>query len=127
FYAKGSSSRPLNLSFDDWGARSGQVIPSLDGIRAVSLLIVLLGHVVLPASMIGITALGLDIFFFVSGFLITRLFYSESKETGGVNLLTFYLRRVLRLYPVLAVYLVVALIVQTFRNVPVNKLEVYSV
>ena len=100
---------PTSLPIEDWSARSGQTIPSLDGVRACSVSIVLVGHLILPSSLIGFSALGLDIFYLVSGFLITRLFFAEAKDTGSLNLRTFYLRRIIRLYPVLLVYLMLVL------------------
>src|SRR5579862_8043425 len=76
--------------------RQGQ-IPSLDGLRAVSFFIVFLAHAAseryIPAH------LGLAIFFFLSGYLITTLLRTEFDATGGVSLRQFYLRRVLRIFP----------------------------
>ncbi|HEY5959842.1 MAG TPA: acyltransferase [Polyangiaceae bacterium] len=71
-------------------------IPSLDGLRAISFLIVFLGHActtVIPASF------GVTTFFFLSGYLITTLMRVEEHETGRVNLKHFYLRRILRILP----------------------------
>lgn len=118
---------PISLSPEEWTARPGQVIPSLDGARAVSVVIVLLGHLVLPARLVGVSALGLDIFFLISGFLITRLFFAEAKETGDVNLGLFYLRRLLRLYPVLVAYMGLVLVVLTIRGAPLDILQITSV
>jgi peptidoglycan/LPS O-acetylase OafA/YrhL len=118
---------PTSLPIEDWSARSGQTIPSLDGVRACSVSIVLVGHLILPSSLIGFSALGLDIFYLVSGFLITRLFFAEAKDTGSLNLRTFYLRRIIRLYPVLLVYLMLVLTIQVARGASINRLEVSSV
>ncbi len=97
--------------------RSGgadQKIPSLDGLRAVSILLVLLGHLsgtrgFGPLDMgIGDYAhLGVVVFFVISGFLITSLLMSEQEKAGSVSLKRFYARRALRLFPPAYVYLAV--------------------
>lgn len=72
-------------------------IPSLDGIRAISVLLVFAAHGGLAEVVPG--ALGVTTFFFLSGFLITTLMRSELERTGSVNLRHFWLRRVLRILP----------------------------
>jgi len=72
-------------------------IPSLDGLRAVSFLLVFVGHAGLDRFVPG--GLGVTIFFFLSGFLITTLMRNEYERTGGVNLRHFWLRRALRILP----------------------------
>ncbi|MDT9593556.1 acyltransferase [Nocardioides zeae] len=73
-------------------------IPSLNGVRAVAVLIVFVGH--------GFTApglwpghVGVTIFFFLSGYLITTLLRREREKTGRIALGKFYLRRLLRIQP----------------------------
>jgi peptidoglycan/LPS O-acetylase OafA/YrhL len=110
-----SSNFQLHLSPADWRAAHGNV-PSLDGLRAVSIAIVLMGHMVLPASLLGISALGVKIFFFISGFLITRLLLAENRASGHVSLGNFYIRRFLRLYPVLIVYMILVVAVTLARG-----------
>jgi peptidoglycan/LPS O-acetylase OafA/YrhL len=83
-----------------------EVIPSLDGIRAISILIVVLGHSGLEALVPG--GLGVTIFFFLSGYLITTLMLTEHKRNGGINILHFYARRAFRLVPALLVSLGIA-------------------
>ena len=58
-----------------------EVVPSLDGIRAISVLIVVLGHSGLEDLVPG--GLGVTIFFFLSGYLITTLMLTEHERTGG--------------------------------------------
>jgi len=77
-------------------------IPSLDGIRAGSFLIVFSNHAL--ASWIP-GQLGVTVFFFLSGFLITTLLRAEYEKNGSVSLRHFWLRRALRILPPL--YLVV--------------------
>lgn len=118
--------RQLSLPEADWPARSG-LVPSLDGIRAISVAIVLVGHMLLPVSLVGVSALGLKIFFFLSGFLITRLLLAESKSSGKISLSDFYIRRLLRLYPVIVVYVTLVVVVTLARGQPFNGIDVVSV
>ncbi len=72
-------------------------IPSLDGIRAFAFLIVFTAHAGLGDYIPG--HLGLSLFFFLSGYLITTLLRIEFERTGSVSLRQFYLRRSLRILP----------------------------
>lgn len=92
-------------------------LPSLDGWRAVSILLVLGGHSVFatgfpdwlkPAfNTVFDSGLGVRCFFIISGFLITWLMVLERDEQGSVNLREFYIRRALRILPVYLTYLAV--------------------
>ncbi|WP_395673901.1 acyltransferase family protein [Phenylobacterium sp.] len=86
-----------------WAAGSGN-IPGLDGLRAISILIVMASHLITDRIPGG---LGVYVFFVISGFLIAHLMFSEAEKTGRVSLRKFYLRRALRLYPALIVYVLV--------------------
>ena len=83
-------------------------IPGLDGVRAMSILIVMLSHSGLRFAP-GI--LGVTIFFFLSGFLITSLLFDEYSRSGTIDIPKFYARRFLRLYPPLLIYLGTVLVV----------------
>lgn len=72
-------------------------IPGLDGMRAISVLMVLVGHFGL--SHIVPAGFGVTIFFFISGFLITTLLIAEYKRDGRIGVKDFYIRRLLRLMP----------------------------
>lgn len=81
-------------------------IPSLDGLRAISILFVIAGHLVLqfvegtPARYAELYAnLGVRVFFVISGYLITGLLLDERARTGRIALARFYLRRTLRIFP----------------------------
>ena len=72
-------------------------IPSLDGIRAVSFTLVFFAHCGLDKFIPG--GLGVTIFFFLSGYLITTLLRTEMDQHGRISIRDFYIRRVLRIFP----------------------------
>jgi peptidoglycan/LPS O-acetylase OafA/YrhL len=84
--------------------------PAFDGLRALAVTLVVADHCHVPGFNPGY--FGVDIFFVLSGFLITSLLVKEAESTGQIDFLRFYLRRFLRLGPplflLLAVYLAVA-------------------
>ena len=81
-------------------------IPSLNGIRAVSVMIVFLSHAGFERLVPG--GLGVTIFFFLSGFLITTLMIREHGRSGSIDIRAFYVRRFFRLMPPLLIALAVA-------------------
>ena len=83
-------------------------IPALDGLRGISILMVMLVHTRLPGFSMG--SLGVDVFFVLSGFLITALLATEHRQTGRISLVGFYRRRVFRLMPCLLVVMASALV-----------------
>jgi peptidoglycan/LPS O-acetylase OafA/YrhL len=72
-------------------------VDSLDGVRAISVLAVMLVHAGFPGAELG--WLGVDMFFVLSGFLITTLLCEERRRNGSIHLGKFWLRRFLRLMP----------------------------
>jgi peptidoglycan/LPS O-acetylase OafA/YrhL len=93
-------------------------MPSLDGLRAVSILIVILSHTktLLPGAItrsglfryfIGGGLHGVQIFFVISGYLITTLLLREFTKTNTISLKRFYARRALRIFPPFYAYLTV--------------------
>jgi peptidoglycan/LPS O-acetylase OafA/YrhL len=82
-------------------------IPSLDGLRAISIMLVLLAHLCgtrgFPIPAINgvwfLGALGVQVFFVISGYLITGLLIAEAAKTGTVSIRDFYIRRSLRIFP----------------------------
>ncbi len=83
-------------------------IPCLDGLRAVAVLLVFIGHAELP-TVVG-AGTGVTVFFFLSGYLITTLLRREREQTGRIGLKDFYLRRALRILPPLYAFLAVAVV-----------------
>lgn len=95
---------------------SAHRIPSLDGLRGISIFLVLIGHSESTYShynrwdnflltIWGNSNLGVLIFFVISGFLITTLLLNEYEKTGYIKLSHFYLRRAFRIFPAFYCYL----------------------
>jgi len=81
--------------------------PVLDGLRAVSILFVVIRH--LEITTLISANLGVTVFFFISGFIITRLMLVEAAAAGGIDMLRFWGRRFARLIP--ALYLMIGVVV----------------
>jgi peptidoglycan/LPS O-acetylase OafA/YrhL len=76
---------------------------SLDGVRAIAVLLVMVGHL----GLVYAGGLGVDIFFVLSGYLITAILVSEFSATGQISLKKFYARRALRILPAVILLLLV--------------------
>lgn len=129
-FKSGSANVPFDFSVL---ASSGQAhgpsnrrVPGLDGLRALSILMVLLGHFFFSGRGGG-AALGVYIFFSISGFLITRLLFLEFSRFGRVSVSAFYCRRFFRLVPVLVVYIGMVVVVQILHSEEVPLIEVFAV
>ena len=79
--------------------RSIRHIPAIDGLRAIAVVAVMLYH--LGFSWIPGGFLGVDLFFVISGYVITRLLLDSIQRSGGLDLRGFYLARIRRLLPAL--------------------------
>ena len=93
--------------------------PDIEGLRAVAILLVVAFHAGVP----GITGgyIGVDVFYVVSGFLITGLLIDELQRTGSISFPSFYARRVRRLLPMAALVLVAVAIGMEFFTPPVFR------
>ena len=89
-------------------------VASLDGLRGVAVVAVVLSHAV--GSRAETLAIGVDVFFVISGFLITSILMTELAGTGGIDLRRFYRRRMARLYPALVLVAVVTAVVFAFAR-----------
>ena len=85
---------------------SQKKIPSLDGLRAVAVLLVICHHLHVPFFPDG---RGVLTFFVLSGFLITWMLLKESERSGEVSIRNFYIRRVLRIFPAFYVFLILSI------------------
>ncbi len=86
--------------------------PEFDGLRAVAIVPVVLFHAGVPGIPGGFV--GVDVFFVISGFLISRLLLLELDETGRIDFLAFYARRARRLLPALATVVAAVLVLGSF-------------
>lgn len=109
--------------------RARPKLPSLDGWRAIAILIVLASHMwastgsplhgLLWQKISSQGNLGVRIFFTLSGFLITWLLLDEHSRLGEISLRSFYMRRIFRIFPVYYLYLTVlaaAQMVHVYRD-----------
>lgn len=101
-------------------------LPALDGLRGIAVLLVLCSHLF---QVIGLHHLlgtyGVTIFFFISGFIITRLLLRENLETGTIKLIPFYVRRWFRLTPALVVYVAISVLLLALagHRIPTSDLQ----
>lgn len=94
---------------------SPQRIPSLDGLRAISITLVVLSHWVTwdrvpPLLLESYGKLGVHVFFILSGYLITNLLLREYDRTSTINLRDFYVRRAFRIFPAAFVFLAIVIV-----------------
>jgi peptidoglycan/LPS O-acetylase OafA/YrhL len=97
-------------------------IPSLDGLRAISIALVVFAHSFSDASRwpSRLGQHGVDIFFVISGFLITRLLLKELERNGNLSLRKFYLRRFFRIFPAFYVFLAILGLLWHLGMVPLD-------
>lgn len=89
--------------------RTTSRLPALDGLRGVAILLVVSYHVSdtrIPGGWVGV-----DLFFALSGFLITGILVNELRRTGVIHFRAFFRRRALRLFPALVVFLAAVAII----------------
>jgi peptidoglycan/LPS O-acetylase OafA/YrhL len=95
--------------------------PDIEGLRGVAILIVLLFHAGLPWTPGGFV--GVDVFFVISGFLITGKLWRESQQPGGLNIARFYAWRIRRLLPAALVAVAVISLVGLIVAAPLDRSE----
>ncbi|OOG62401.1 hypothetical protein B0E44_18535, partial [Flavobacterium sp. A45] len=106
---------------------------NLNGVRCIAAFMVIVGHIELNKSYFGLPnnfqsvkrlgELGVSLFFVLSGFLITYLLLREKGKYGKINIRLFYLRRVLRIWPLY--YLVVLLSLFVLPNLSVFQMPYF--
>lgn len=110
-------------------------IPALDGFRALSIILVLVGHLQGTRgfgrqqlwSIFGDLAhLGVQVFFVISGLLITSLLLEEQERTGTLSLRRFYIRRSLRIFPAFFFFLGALLGAQAMGWISLSTLDVVT-
>lgn len=109
-------------------------IPSLDGLRAISIGLVLIGHLSgtqnfpLSERVGGIFALGelgVRVFFIISGFLITRLLLQELGSKQHINLPKFYFRRTFRIFPAYYFFILALLLLEAARLIALHPGDIW--
>ncbi|MDR1889921.1 MAG: acyltransferase [Zoogloeaceae bacterium] len=95
--------------------------PDIEGLRAIAILLVMAAHIKLPGFQGGF--IGVDVFFVLSGYLITALLVLEMESTGRVNMWGFYARRLRRLAPGLFTVLLVSCLLAYALLPPLQQLE----
>ena len=110
-------------------------LPSLDGLRGMSIILVLIGHAAatlpplprwlhlllrFPAN----AGLGVDFFFVISGYLITYLLLKELLGTGTISFFNFYLRRITRIFPAFYTFLAVLSLLAIFGVIHLRAADI---
>jgi len=117
--------------------KSNVYFPSLNGIRAIAAFLVILHHIEniksydnhanlanIPfISIIG--SLGVTLFFVLSGFLITYLLLEEKKVSNTIKIRAFYIRRILRIWPLYYFVLLVTLLVNIYFLMPQGNMQFF--
>lgn len=110
----------------------GVRLPEFDGVRAVAVFFVIVGHSLSGASesvatlghalgaIVGNAGLGVQLFFVLSGFLITSLLLREQASRGSIVLAAFYLRRARRILPAFFVYILFIALLQLTGSIDVD-------
>jgi len=99
--------------------RGGGRVAGLDGLRTVAVVLVIVYHV--EPDLVPGGSVGVDVFFTISGFVITRLLVGEYARTGGIGLWSFYRRRWVRLMPALLVMCAVTAVLSVTFALPLFR------
>ena len=95
--------------------------PDIEGLRGIAILLVLLFHAGLPWTPGGFV--GVDVFFVISGFLITGKLWRESQQPGGLNITRFYAWRIRRLLPAALVAIAAITVFGLLLAAPLDRSE----
>lgn len=99
-------------------SRSQYFRGDIEGLRAIAILLVLGAHFAIPGLAAGF--IGVDVFFVISGYLITSILVREFSESGRINFPRFYANRLRRLFPALATMLIITSIV-AYKVLPATQ------
>lgn len=103
-------------------------LPALDGLRAISILLVLFHHSIFSQASsivfkIDFGAIGVQIFFVISGFLITTLLLKERNSQGNFNLKNFYVRRAFRILPLVFLFMLVLMLMNYLFSLQIPAID----
>lgn len=96
--------------------------PDIEGLRAIAVLLVVGYHAGVPFLPGGFV--GVDVFFVLSGYLITRLLVAEVSSTGSIDLMRFYARRARRLLPAAVLVLVATIVASALVYAPITQIDI---
>jgi len=96
----------------------------IQGLRAIAIIMVFFYHLEIPFFKMGY--LGVDIFFVISGFVITKMLFLEYKKNLNISFVKFYIKRFKRLYPALAVCVTIVSILSIFILSPLKAVSYNS-
>ena len=96
----------------------------IDGLRALAIIGVVAYHVRLPGISGGFV--GVDVFFVISGYVITQLLARRLEATGRLSLADFYARRIRRLFPALGLMLLVTVLLGYFLLSPTGPRQEFT-
>jgi peptidoglycan/LPS O-acetylase OafA/YrhL len=114
-----SSSQPACPFVDNL---QGKRLPCLDGLRGIAAYMVVLVHIHL-LRLYNLGPFAVDVFFVISGFLISLLLIGEAERTGDVSLKKFYIRRTLRIFPAFYISWAFTLAVGLLLRQPFGRME----
>jgi len=100
-------------------------LPGLNGIRAIAAMAVVITHInnrleyygIPNAALLDLATYGVTIFFTLSGFLITYLLLKEIEKTNTIDVKKFYMRRILRIWPLYYIYLIIVVFLNGISNI----------
>lgn len=100
-------------------------LPGLNGIRAIAAIAVIVSHTngnlqnfgLVKARYLDLAGFGVTMFFSLSGFLITYLLLIEKKQKNWIDIKKFYMRRVLRIWPLYYLYLIIIIVIYKYANI----------
>ncbi len=114
--------------------KNSERIASLDGLRALSIALVLFGHLsgtrYFPLSLyvgdyFSVASVGVIIFFVISGFLITSLLLQELNRNGNISLGRFYFRRTMRIFPPYYLMILVVAVLRSLELIQVSNIDIF--
>jgi peptidoglycan/LPS O-acetylase OafA/YrhL len=99
------------VAVGNYSGALGRRIPSLDGLHAISISMVIAGHLAAegyaPEFLKTYASIGVRVFFVISGYLITAILLKEHDRTGTISLREFYIRRAYRIFPAALFYMLI--------------------
>jgi len=111
--------RPIAANTRRSHTKSASYRPDIEGLRGIAILLVVVFHAGIPICQGGF--LGVDVFFVLSGYLITGLLENEVLQTGRLRIIDFYARRIRRLLPASTCMLLATIVAAQFVFTPLEQ------